>query len=420
MERKTGGFDDKLLSKIGKIDRRRLRDYIAQLLSRKNFFEAIFDHLNEAVIVTDGALRIAYHNAIARTMLLWPKRRAAVGESLEALCAPGPLRDALTAMRKRPRRMENLEIDFGGEAERQLTLTTIPVQAPESDSEGAPKGTLWVFLLRDTTERRRRIEEEDRSRRLASLALLTSGVAHEIKNPLNSLNLHAQIMLQAAQESSPEAPLDKERVERASRVILEESQRLTQIVNEFIQAARPQKLVFEPKYLNRILEDLARVFRPECERLGIDLILDLEHDLPPMALDAPQMFQALRNLVRNAIEAHQEAAAAAPAGKPQPRRMILLRTRHGAEAAEIEIADNGPGIAEERLEKIFEPYYTTKFGGTGLGLMVVYRVVAEHGGEIHVDSRPGVGTRFSVTLPLAERRLRLLDSPAPSEPASVA
>lgn len=413
MARERRGFADKFLSKIGKIDRRRLRDYIVQLLSRKDFFESIFNHLNEGIIVTDDELSILYSNPMARRMLLWPKDKLFQGEDLSERCPDGAVKEIWQSMRHRPRPLEQYECSIGPEGERRITLTAIRVEAPEPAGQGeegtAEPATMWVFLLQDITDRYHSIEQHSRAQRLASLALLTSGVAHEIKNPLNSLHIHAQILLKEAEEAPK---LEREKVRRATEVILEETERLTEIVDVFLQAARPQRPLLQRRSLNGVVDDLIRVFGPECESNGIELKTELDPDLPVMDIDSHLIFQAVRNLVRNAIEAHQNAAE--PSGEvaaPEAPPRITVRTRLREDHALIEIEDNGPGIAEESVDKIFEPYYTTKFSGTGLGLMVVYRIVAQHGGALNVDSRPGQGTVFTISLPLAERPVRLLDEP---------
>ncbi len=413
MQTTKSGFEDKFLSKLGKIDPRRIRDYLAQLLSRKNFFETIFDHLSEGIIVTDARQRLIYANPFARRMLGVAKPKNLIGEPLSDLWSEGPVRDIFRALQSLPREIQGYECPFGANLERRLSITSIPIQTPTGDT-GEEEEKTWAFILADVTERSRRMEEQSRAQRLSSLALLTSGVAHEIKNPLNSLNIHAQILEQQSREAREEsAQLDPEKVERAAKVILDETARLTNVINEFLQAARPQSPMIQRKYLGRVIEDLGRVFAPECAQAGIEWKTDLDPEMPPIDMDAHLIFQALRNLVRNAIDAHLEERRESRDGSDlKPHRMVLVRTRLEGDRATVEIADNGPGVPEEAIDKIFEPYYTTKSEGTGLGLMVVYRIVAQHHGSIHADSQPGAGTRFVISLPLAERPVRLLSSTA--------
>lgn len=432
---KDARFEDRFLSKLGKIDPSRIHEFLARLLSRKSLFESVFDHLNEGVIVTDEELRIVYSNRFARLIMRWPRRKSGMfGEPLDEHCPEGGLKRVIEAMRERPRPIEAYEVELGSRPERQVQITTFPLRAKDMEgSEEAADSTTWVFILTDTTERRRRMEEQARGERLASLALLTSGLAHEIKNPINSLNIHAQILMQDVDAAKrPGQILDVARAARAARVILEETERLTRIVDEFILAARPQRPIMERRALNEALDSLIRLYQPVCEQADIELIGDFAPDLPPIDFDPNLMFQALRNLVGNAIEAHEEEKAAqaaaesrefAPGAEPHasgesPKsRRIMLRARPSGDYAAIEVIDNGPGIREQNLDRIFEPYYTTKTGGTGLGLMVVYRIVSEHGGAIHVDSKPGMGTRFLIQLPLVERPVRLLTGPNDPQPS---
>lgn len=411
MTRKSKTFDDRFLSKIGKIDRSHIREYLAQTLSQKQFLETLFEHLDEGIIVTDSGLRVIHSNGIARRMLQWPASKRYLGEALHTRCPEGEMKDVLQEMAKRPRLMEGRELPFGPKGDRRLVLKALPMEPPEEEEGGEKPEPMWVFLLQDVTERYRSLEEQARAQRLASLALLTAGIAHEIKNPLNSLNIHAEILLKQGHAAEEGEGLDAKKVSRAASVILEETQRLTEIVNVFIQSARPQGPILEKHSINRVCEDIIRVLEPECEQSGVRLRAELDPDLPLILLDIHLMFQALRNLVRNALEAHQEAMKSGASREGQDPPAIFLRTRLAAGAVMIDVADNGPGIPEDKLDKIFEPYFSTKFDGTGLGLMVVYRVVTEHQGLIHVDSRPGVGTRFRITLPLTERPLRLLEEP---------
>lgn len=414
MKRDKKSFEKRFLSKIGKIDKSRIRDYLAKLLSQKNFFETIFDHLDEGILVTDGEFRVLYCNSPTREILSLSEHQNVEGERLTTICPEGELGDILASIVDRPRAIQGYECSIGRDETRNIILRATPlaVPAPDSSDESESLESTWVFILHDVTERFRAIEEHSRARRLASLGLLTAGIAHEIKNPLNSLNIHAQILLSES-EAGGENALDRKKVARAARVILEETSRLTDIVNEFILAARPQGPMLRLESLNSICDDLARVFAPECEREGIRLKCELDPDLPQMEIDKTLMFQALRNLLRNAIEAHEQDHQEKEDTERETERMILLRTKLTGDSVAIEVADNGPGIPEDQVEKIFEPYYSTKFDGTGLGLMVVYRVVTEHRGSIQVDSRAGLGTRFMITLPLSEKPIRLLEEPKP-------
>ena len=406
------GFDDKLIARLGKLDADQVQNYLARLLAQRQFLQTIFDHLGEGIIVTDARLAIFFVNRRARSMLGWPRNRNLIGEDLaERLAQDHPLRSIIDSLRGRLRAIEGYEIAWGPRDRRTLSVSTLPMrQGAEGDEAEPPAEDLLIILLTDVTERHRRQSEQARSRRLASLATLTSGIAHEIKNPLNSLNIHAQLLRAEVREATfhHRAP-DLSKTQRATEVIMEECARLKHIVEQFIHAARPGAARLVMLDLRPLLEELERIFRPECEQKGIAFTVAIDPELPPLALDEHQLLQALRNLLMNAIEALGERTGRARKAGEEFEPRIELAARLEGDHVTLSVGDNGPGIGEEALEHIFEPYFTTKFGGSGLGLMIVYRIVSEHRGALHVDTRPGEGTRFVISLPLSKRPIRLLD-----------
>lgn len=418
------GFDDKLLARLGKLDPDQVQAYLARLLAQRQFLQTIFDHLDEGIIVTNAQLAIFFANRKARQMLGWPRDKNPMGEDLgERLAKDHPLRDVVDSLRGRLRAIEGYEIAWGPRDSRTLSVSTLPMRTPpagEREEAPAAEDDLLIILLHDVTERHRRQSEQARARRLTSLATLTSGIAHEIKNPLNSLNIHAQLLRGEAREAAAQgrAP-DLAKTTRASEVIIEECARLRHIVEQFIQAARPGPGRFEMRELRPLLEDLERIFRPECEQSGIVFAVALDPELPPLPIDEHQLLQALRNLLRNAIEALQERSQRAREAGEEYEPQLELDARLEGDHVLLIVGDNGPGIGEEALEHIFEPYFTTKFSGSGLGLMIVYRIVSEHRGALHVDTRPGEGTRFIISLPLVKRPIRLLGYQAPAAPTII-
>ena len=409
--RQSGSFDERLLARLGKLDQEQLQSYLSRILSQNSFLVRIFDHLDEGVVVTDKALSVVFVNNRARRMFGWPQNRSFVGEDLgEKLAADHPLRPTIVSLRGNLREIEGYECEWGARKDRTLILSTLLIREDEPADRPAPaENPLMIILLRDMTERRRRQAEQARAGRLASMATLTSGIAHEIKNPLNSLNIHAQLLREEVQRAREmrRAP-NIAKTERASEVIMEESTRLGRVVDEFLQAARPRSPHLEPRALQLVFANLERIFRPECELKGIAFTVSVDLDLPPLMLDEHLFVQALRNLIRNAIEALEERIKEALARHEAFVPKIQLSAEVVGEGVRITIADNGPGIPPGLADQVFEPYFTTKYGGTGLGLMVVYRIVTEHGGLIQVDTQPESGTRFVIALPLHQKPVRLL------------
>ncbi|MCE5228500.1 PAS domain-containing protein [bacterium] len=407
------GFKDRFLSKLDRLDPDQIQNYLTHLLGQKQLMQTVFDHLDEGIVVTDPNLRMLFINRRARAMLGMSRQRSIVGDDLIArMPNDHALASTVESLRGHPRTIESYESSYGPNDQRTVSITTLLMRDPAAADD--EENQLLILILRDVTDRVQRESEKARARRLISMATLTSGIAHEIKNPLNSINIHAQqleIEIENARERGA-SEIELAPFNRASRVILEETSRLARIVDEFLLAARPISPTLEPLDLRVIFGQLDRIFRPECDRCRIELRMSSDPDLPPVMMDAHLMLQALRNLVRNAIDAlcdpdwrNSRTAEFVP--------RVLVESRLSADAVQIIIEDNGPGIPEGTLEHIFEPYFTTKPSGTGLGLMVVYRIVAEHHGAMHVDTHPGEGSRFIISLPLHQKPIRLLSQGEP-------
>jgi signal transduction histidine kinase len=245
------------------------------------------------------------------------------------------------------------------------------------------------------------MEEIRRIESIESLSTLTAGVAHEIKNPLNSMNIHAQLAKKSLKDLREEigANVTLERIERSNRVIMEEIERLAKIVDGFLDAVRPARPNIRTHDLNKVLLGVAELIGPDCRSRGIELVLDLDPELTPVRIDADQILQCVLNVAKNAMESIEGEHGA-----------IALRTKLKSDHVLIEVEDNGCGIPDEERLRIFEPYHTTKESGTGLGLMVVYRIVRAHRGAVGLRSEPGKGTVFSIGLPIDERPVRLLEA----------
>jgi signal transduction histidine kinase len=263
-------------------------------------------------------------------------------------------------------------------------------------------------------EAQARIAAEQRAQqaeRLAELGSMTGGLAHEIKNPLSTIGLNAQLLAEAIEEI-PEAPL-RSRLTTRVGALRRETDRLRGILQDFLDYAGNVRLERQRTDLRGVLSDMVEFLLPEAERAGVRLRLDVPTTEQTLTANIDQRLfkQALLNLLLNAIQAI--SAGRGPAGPGEQRGEVILRAANIAAASpsagssagqaapgvRIDISDTGPGITPEHLDKIFRPYFTTKAGGTGLGLPTSRRYIQEHGGTLTCDSQPGVGTRFVITLP---------------------
>lgn len=225
-----------------------------------------------------------------------------------------------------------------------------------------------------------------RSDRLAYMGALAGGLAHEIRNPLSTINLNLQLMAEEWEG------VDSDRARRARRkieILLREASRLEEILNSFLELTRGQKLSLQRTQLNQTVEDVLDFVTPELNEAGVVIHRGLSPSLPEIDVDRMLIKQALINIVRNGKEAMK--------GKGE----LMVRSSVFGEYIQIEIIDTGTGIAPGKIERIFDPYFTTKRTGTGLGLATTKRIIEDHGGDIHCDSEPGKGTRFEIRLPIA-------------------
>ncbi len=251
--------------------------------------------------------------------------------------------------------------------------------APLKDETGREMG--WVLLLRDLREIRDLQEKVRRSERLASLGRLAAGVAHEIRNPLSSIRGFAQFFLQRFK--------GREKEEEYASVMVKEVDRLNRVITELLDFARPKEPHREPHSLEEILDHTLELLKPELAKKKAEVEKDYESELPLARVDRDQLSQAFLNLLINSLEAMEEG------GKVRVRVQ-----REGRDSLRVSISDTGRGIPQEELEKVFEPFFSTKRKGTGLGLAIVHQIMEGHGGNIQVESKEGEGTDFQIVLPI--------------------
>ncbi len=257
------------------------------------------------------------------------------------------------------------------------------------------------MLLRRGEQQARRAERRARdAERLAEIGAMTGGLAHEIKNPLSTVGLNAQLL----KEELEEAELPREAGERARRrleTLMREIDRLRGILTDFLTYAGRMKLDAQVRDLRVVVDELSDFFHPQCEQAHV-ILRSVVPPEPVMAnFDIGLIKQALLNLMLNAVQAmaaqHAQEHGTPPTGTVGE---LMLRLETDASEARIHVIDTGPGIDPARLEEIFRPYVSTKPAGTGLGLPTSRRIIEEHGGRLTVDSAPGKGCDFVIHLPL--------------------
>src|SRR3954451_18255550 len=398
------GFLDKLIERLGRVGPEEVQNYLLQLAQEKGLIETVLNAIQEGIIVTDAKGRITYVNEEA-CELFGLENENAIGKRLDERVR-GLDWEALTNSTSALSR--DLEIFYP--ANRFINFYVVPLLIePRNGSDGVamrrsgggkakgvpadPVG--HAMILRDITESRRSTEKTIESERFKALTLLAAGVAHEIGNPLNSLHIHLQLMERKVRKLDGAV---KEELQEAIAISQAEITRLDSIVTQFLQAIRPSKPQLHPENVNSIVEEAVRFFAPEIEDRDIVVEQELRSDIPMLELDRDQMKQVFYNVIKNSFEAIKR------------RGILRIRTDMDATHVNISFTDTGGGMSAESLSHVFEPYFTTKSAGTGLGLLIVRRIVREHGGELAIETTEGKGLTLTIRLPYLDKRVRMLEA----------
>jgi two-component system sensor histidine kinase HydH len=220
---------------------------------------------------------------------------------------------------------------------------------------------------------------------VAEIVQLAGGLAHEIRNPLSTMRLNLELLAEELQGAA--APRDRRILQKIDRV-RREAQRLENILEDFLRFARVEVLKRVPTDLNALIDDLRDFIEPQATTQGVIIRTQFDESLPAVAIDEDLFKQALLNLILNALHAMPDGGE------------LILTTRREPAAAVVEVIDTGSGIAEEHQAEVFKPYFSTRPGGSGLGLPTARRILQAHGGTIDLASAVGKGTRFTLRLPL--------------------
>ncbi|MFL2480638.1 MAG: nitrogen regulation protein NR(II) [Verrucomicrobiales bacterium] len=380
-------FFDKLIERVDRVGSSEVQNFLNRLAEESDFFKNVFDALQEGIIVADESGLIHYiNNGASRLFGLNPETVTGeyIAENIQGLDWNSLISGEGSAVSK------DLEVFYP--ENRYLNFYIKPIKTTPKNDELA-----YVMLIRDITESRKGEKEKLESERLNALTMLAAGVAHEIGNPLNSMNIHLQLLERKLKKAVPD--LYEAELRDLIDTSADEVKRLDHIIDQFLKAIRPSQPQLEPTDVNALVKESMRFLEPEIKDRGISLTLELRSALPPLQLDSDQIKQAFYNVVKNASQ------ATAPGGS------ITVRSDLSDEHVSIIFTDTGEGISASEMSDVFQPYFTTKKSGTGLGLLIIRRIIREHGGDIKISSEESKGTSVTISLPRFHRNVRLLPEP---------
>ena len=383
---------DRILGNLEDLDSANLPQVVQRLMRERRLLETVFNTIRDGILVIDENGVIQYANSQGCKLIgmqednvgkevLW-KLVPDLHRSLEGSTFQTDDEDSFTSR----------EIELSYPEKRLVRLYIVPLQ------EGAAGVRLrnMAVILTDITEERLCTEQLIESEKVNSVLLLASGVAHELGNPLNSLTIHLQLLERKLKKL--DASKDIEKLLASVEVCTGEVARLDGIITHFLEAVRPTPPDFKELSLLSLLNEVLDVQGVEFQDRSINVDIEFMEKNPVIQGDGGQVKQVLFNLFKNSLEAMQK----------EDRLKIVCRGDD--DSIYLQFADSGIGIAESDISKVFLPYYSTKDGGLGLGMMIVQRIMREHGGRIGIDSKTGVGTVVTLQFPRKYRRTRLLEN----------
>jgi len=344
--------------------------------SEKSPLQSVVDHLGDGVLLLSQSRRILYGNKVIENIMGRPLEQVEGCVLENVVEASHPLRAMIDEVFEQQVSVRNAVLSLPVDSTSKEFQISVFCLREEHKVMGA------VALLKNLESSKTLTSLISYSAKLAAFGQLTSGLAHEVKNPLNSMTIHLELVKEELGASSPE-------VTGSLDVIEGEIRRLDRVVQGFLKFMRPEELHLAPVDVNTLLKNEGTLLEAEWNRKGIGFVYRLDPNLPSITADEELLRQVFLNIVLNACQAMPEGGT------------VTIATKRGeGEFIIVSITDQGCGIAPEERDKIFKLYYTTKPGGSGVGLALVYRIVQLHDGTIEVISDIGRGTSMIIRIPV--------------------
>ena len=378
-------FINRAVKKSSKMNEVQLRNLVQNIFAEYSLLDSMIDSLNDGIVILDANNKVIKVN---KTLFLIFNAQVSENVDIEEIIDNDEINSFINFTILNQEKCSGKEFFIQRKDQNQyISLSILPLV-----SNKKIHGT--IIIISNITEKK---INEIKTQRLESLARLTTAAAsisHEIKNPLAAISIHVQL---AKKNIASNENIFNEKMKKHFSVIEEEIDRLNKIVVDFLFAVRPIKFEFRLLNINNIITSILNTFQDEFESYKIQIKKILDESLPLLQGDERFLRQALINIIVNSKYAMIEDGG-----------ILTISTSKEENEVVVLISDSGRGIPQNIINKIFEPYFTTKDCGTGLGLTMTYKVIKEHGGDIHVYSDLGKGASFKILLPIVNNKSTLL------------
>lgn len=362
--------------KIDKLDIETIKNILYELIEENENLKNLFNSMKEAVLVLDKNMNITFYNKMA-IRLLEITGKNLIGININDILKNEYLKNIINDAIIKEEKLEEIEIRLDSENQKYISFSMHPLV-----KDGIIIGN--IIIIDDISAEKENKNKLRQAESLAALTTISAGIAHEIKNPLGAISIHVQLIEQEIKNNNPQISSD---FKLSINVIKEEIDRLNRIVVDYLTTVRPLKAKLTLINLKDFLDKFVELIQPELELNGIKFEKKYSK-LPEVWIDEKYFKQALINLINNSLVAIKKNG------------LIKIEAFQKQNYVILNIIDNGEGIPLDIQSKIFDPYFTTKSFGTGLGLTIVYKIIKEHKGEINFSSKKGE-TVFSIKLPLS-------------------
>lgn len=387
----------KVIQKVNKLDKEQLTNLINDVITENKNLYSILDSISAGILIVDNEFFLQQCNTIAESRLKFNIRLDDSNSSkihIWELIEDSDISDFFKKCYQKS--ITNCNEDFStttsGGSVRFITITMTPFV---NDNEDCGR----IIIIRDVTEKKNQEVLLHRMENMAGITNLAAGMAHDIKNPLGAISIHIQLIQKAiarARENENILP-DKKFVENHIDVVNKEIDYLNRLVTDFLFAVRPVKANLELKSPNSIIENIVNFIKPEFEDNNFNVIFEDFSNSAKIMIDEKLFKDIIMNFSTNALAALKtQKEKSSDDYKGEFHIQILIKENKYI----LKIADNGCGMNSETVSRIFEPYFTTKATGTGLGMTMVYKIIKEFSGEIEVSSHEGEGSCFTIKFPL--------------------